>query len=245
MEKAYTITRVAKKDILHMLLGKNKEEPLMKKMLMALLCLALIVPATVMGEGEATFGLTHGAQTPLYAQATTTSEATKVYPEGTWAQITATAEGDFYPVTTQDGTQGYIETNALTLESEAPRWAMLIKDEDGVVNMRVEPSMGARVRRFQKAGKMVTVLEAGESFSLCDYNGIAEGYIINTRLAKPTAEVTAQRGARIRKGPGMAYDQVRIVPCGAEVTLLVKGDRWCKVCYGDYEGYVSSDSLAL
>lgn len=219
----------------------------MKKMLMALLFLALIVPATVLGEGEAVFGLTHDAQTPLYAQAATASEAEKVYPAGTWAEITATTQesGDFYPVTTQDGTQGYIEADALILESEAPQWAMLIQDEDGVVNMRVEPSMNARVRRFQKAGKMVSVLEAGETFSLCDYNGIAEGYIINTRLAEPTAKVTAQRGARIRKGPGMAYDQVRIVPFGAEVTLLVKGDRWCKVCYGEYEGYVSSDSLAL
>lgn len=217
----------------------------MKKMLMALLFLALIVPATVLGEGEAFFGLTHDAQTSLYAQAATASEAEKVYPAGTWAEIIATTEGDFYQVTTQDGTQGYIEADALILESEAPQWAMLIQDEDGVVNMRVEPSMNARVRRFQKAGKMVSVLEAGETFSLCDYNGIAEGYIINTRLAEPTAEVTAQRGARIRKGPGMAYEQVRIVSCGAEVTLLVKGDRWCKVRYGEYEGYVSSDSLAL
>lgn len=218
----------------------------MKKMLAALLCLAMVIPAAVLGEDEAVFGLTNGAETVLYAQAATTSEATKVYPEGTWSQVTAT-EGDFYQVTVQDGAQGYIKTEALTLESEYGLRVMLIEDEDGVVNMRVAPSMSARVSRYQKAaGKAVEVLEAGETFSLCDYNGIAQGYIINTRLGEAqTAEVTSQSGARLRVGPGMAYEQLRMVPCGAQVTVLVKGARWCKVAYKDYVGYISVDSLSL
>lgn len=221
----------------------------MKKMLLVLLCAAMLVPAAVMGEGEAVFGLTSGAETNLYELAATDSTVTKVYPEGTWAEVIATAGelGDYYQVTTQDGSQGYIEAEALTLESEQGPIVMLIEDEDGVVNMRLEPSMSARVGRYQKAaGRAVTVVEAGEKYSLCSYNGIAEGYIINSRLGDAkSAEVVSQSGARMRKGPGMAYEQVRVVPRGAEVTVLVKGARWCKVQYQDYVGYMSVDSLAL
>ena len=219
----------------------------MKKLLLALLCMALLIPAAVMAEPEietpAQFALTNGTAT-FYTVENGQYVAAKEYATGTWAQVLKTNRA-LDEVVMQDGTAGFMDGDDLTMEADLGELHMLLEDEDGVVNMRLDASMSSRVRRYQKAGKAVMVLEKGETFSLCNYKGLAEGYIINARLGDAlTAEIASQSGARMRKGPGMAHEQIRMVPCGAEVTVLIQGARWCKVAYKDYVGFVSADSLA-
>lgn len=219
----------------------------MKKLLLILLCMSMIVPAAVMAEetAPAQFALTSGTAT-LHTVENGKYVAAKEYVKGTWAQVLSTNRA-LYEVVMQDGTVGFMDGDDLIAEDKLGELRMLLEDEDGLVNIRLSASLKSRVSRYQKAeGRAVSVLEAGEKFSLCSYNGIAEGYIINTRLGDAKmAEVVSQSGARLRKGPGMAYEQIRMVSRGADVIVLVQGTRWCKVEYKGNVGFISVDSLAL
>jgi uncharacterized protein YgiM (DUF1202 family) len=213
----------------------------------AVLCLCLLVPATALCAGEAQFALTHGEETALYAQAATSSEAVMAYAAGTWAEV-LDAQGGFYHVTAQDGKEGYMEKDALIPEAELGRLTV-VSDRDGIVNLRVEPSMDARIRRYLKAGKQVEAFEADEKFTRCRVNGEVEGYIANVCVkadgdAAVTATVISESGARMRKGPGMAYEQVRNIGNGAQVQVLAVGSRWVKVEYKEYVGFVADEALA-
>ena len=102
---------------------------------------------------------------------------------------------------------------------------------------RVEVSTTEK-RDSARAAKLKTEL----SFSA--YNTFQKTIADPEPLDNPAAWVTVE-GVRLRRGCGDNFASLKKLPLGAELEVLLEGEAWVKVRYGEREGYVKRGYISL
>lgn len=125
------------------------------------------------------------------------------------------------------------------------------------LNMRTGPSTrNSRILTIPK-GTQVTVLNKSGSWSQVEFNG-KKGYVNNpylkaatiapAQVSMPTVPSTGSEIAggvtlaslHLRSGAGTTSSSLLIMPKGAEVKLLSKGETWSQIEYKGTKGYASN-----
>lgn len=125
------------------------------------------------------------------------------------------------------------------------------------VNVRSGPSTSKGIVGGLYRGQTVTVVSNTGSWTKIKFSGglayIATQYLTSGRTLPAPAPAAAPTGAgrvtttdlNLRKGPGLSYGVVRVVPDGARVTLTGKSSRgFAEVTYATSKGWVSTQYLA-
>ncbi|MBR1585002.1 MAG: SH3 domain-containing protein [Clostridia bacterium] len=194
------------------------------------------------------------------------------YPNGTQVSILlkgkAAAGSTFYKVSIQ-GTTGYVDAAFLSSSSVTPyqpsvpsvspatpvtKGTATVNNPKSTqyLNLRSQPSSSAKVIAQYKNGVRFQVIEPGETW--CKVYGSASGNIgyMMTRYLKlsgvsahPTK--TVQNGStfvNLRSAPNQNGSTVyQRVYSGAKVTVLIPGDQWTQVRYGNTTGYMMTQFL--
>lgn len=74
---------------------------------------------------------------------------------------------------------------------------------------------------------------------------LAAGLLLASAGAASAAPAVVSNYLNLRSGPGTGYRVVDVMPAGATVDVLGCGTYWCRVAYGDTQGYASSSYLGL
>ena len=152
-----------------------------------------------------------------------------------------------------------------------PTAAATVTTSSGSLNLRDEPYGSIVTQIPQNAA--VTVYQKGSAWCYLSYNGVF-GYAMTQYLTiskteaadstdqtktdntdssgtdKPgtaaSATVTVEAGSlSLRTARADTADVQTAIPNGTVVALLVQGEQWCKVKYGDYQGYVQTQYLTI
>lgn len=134
------------------------------------------------------------------------------------------------------------------------------------LNMRNGGSTGYRILMTIPKGKAVKVLSTSNGWSRVDYNGtigyVSHKYLSAVGNASPVAPVPTPTPTPIptpspsedlngetlgalylRAGAGTSYKGLTVMPKGAKVRVLQKGDTWSKIEYKGITGYASNKYL--
>lgn len=113
------------------------------------------------------------------------------------------------------------------------------------LNLRAQPSTTAKVVAQYKNGVRFEVIQAGEVWTKVYGSATGNiGYFMTQflSLSGVSAQKTVSNGAsyvNLRSAPSKISGSVYVrVPSGASVTVLIPGDEWAKVRYGQTEGYM-------
>lgn len=217
-------------------------------MLVALACLwatSAFAMGTDISVANADVNLREGPSTE-YAKITTIPAGSQVYildaDVNGWTRVEY--EGDTGFVASKylgnkldhEGTSGYGSGDA--------GFAQYAVSDD--VNLRIGPGKAFEVLTVVPAGAEVGVSDYGNGWAHCWY-GNYEGYIymeyipalahIHSGHAQGTAYKVSD-AVNLRKGPGVGYGRVTVVPAGESVTVEDFAYGWAHVRYGDKEGYI-------
>lgn len=154
------------------------------------------------------------------------------------------------------GFTGYVMTQYLRLGGavESTPVSAYVSTSSGGLNLRETDSTQARVVTTIPRGAQISVLQQGSTWCHIRYQS-TEGYVmtryldfdtppantpttVTTRTAWITTNITG--GVNLRQSASTDAAILTTLPPGAEMTLEEKGDVWCKVSHGAYEGYVQS-----
>ncbi|MCR4886193.1 MAG: SpoIID/LytB domain-containing protein [Clostridiales bacterium] len=150
-----------------------------------------------------------------------------------------------------------------------------VNTQKGSLNLRVSPSSSARVLRTIPQYEVISVLEKGDSWCKSVYGGTEgyvmtaflsfqagpAGASPTPDAASPTptptpsatsaesaplARVNTQKGSlNLRVSPSSSARVLRTIPQYEVISVLEKGDSWCKTVYGGTEGYVMTAFLTF
>lgn len=123
------------------------------------------------------------------------------------------------------------------------------------VNLRSGASTDTAVISTLAKGTKVTAMGKNDRFYLVQTKGGTQGYVSGSYLTKKkvsgessssntsssakTKTVTASY-VNMRKGGGMSYDVVRVLPKGTKVTVIKKGNYWTHVQYKNTKGWIKN-----
>ncbi len=122
----------------------------------------------------------------------------------------------------------------------------------GKVNLRAEPSTSSKVLMKYDNGTRLEVIEGGLTW--CKIYGKSTGLTgyIMTRYTTvyglpgtPTKTVNNGKSyVNLRSAPSASYSKVlRRISSGEKVIILIPGDEWTQVRYGDIDGYMMTHFL--
>lgn len=118
------------------------------------------------------------------------------------------------------------------------------------LNLRAQPSSTAKVIAQYKNGVKFEVIQAGETWTKVYGSATGNiGYFMTKylKLSGVNYNKTVQNGAsyvNLRSSPSKSSGKVYAqVPSGAQVTVLIPGEEWCKVRYGGTTGYMMTSFL--
>ena len=131
-------------------------------------------------------------------------------------------------------------------------YLIVTSPNQGKVNLRVQPSSSAKVLTQYASGTRLEVIEG--ALSWCNVFGKSSGLTgyIMTRFTTvyglpgtPTKTVSNGRSyVNLRSAPSAASGKVlKRVNSGERVTVLVPGDEWMLVRYGNTDGYMMTHFL--
>lgn len=184
-----------------------------------------------------------------------------VIPDGT--VLTCLHYGSLWTQVRYGTTTGYVMTKFLTTDiaesggsssgSGNGEETVQVKTGNGSLNLRETASAQARVLLMIPDGAQVTLLEKGTEWSRIRYQG-STGYVMTRYLSigQNASQSASQKawilhdvvgGVNLRFGPDASAQVLMVLPAGTEVTVLMQGESWSVVRYGETTGYVMSRYL--
>ena len=177
------------------------------------------------------------------------------YWTGTWIEITE--KGEEWSKVKVAGKEGYMMTKFLNFGAVGDTF--YVRTNTGIgLNLREGPSMDAAIITSFPIGTAVTVTQKGSAWHKVK-EGEQEGYMSSRYLAAQKApaytkpletpvkatmkNINGGKVVNFRLYPGMKTKIIKAYPVGTEVTVLEKGDLWCKVEIEGQQGYVSTYML--
>ncbi len=129
--------------------------------------------------------------------------------------------------------------------------AAYLNVQGGILNLRENASLSAKVLGRYPAGTWVMVLEEGEPFHKVQVGG-KTGYMMKAYLTAGNNAVIAARyvrtgtgaGVNLRQSPAESGTVITGIAEGTRVDVLVKGIDWYKVRTDGQTGYIASKYLA-
>ena len=179
--------------------------------------------------------------------------------------------GSGWVKTSYDGKIGYVQEAFLTFDptitppASTPRpeeglWRGWVVTDHGSLNLRRKASTSSELLDRIPMGAVVSVLEEKGDWCYITYDGkrgyVQTRYLSRTPPVAPVFDETLQRvthiGATVQ-GTGLvlrawcaedAPERAR-VPGGAQVQVTERGEGWCRIVYGEWDGYCRSSELYL
>ncbi|MGN1369553.1 MAG: SH3 domain-containing protein [Aristaeellaceae bacterium] len=118
----------------------------------------------------------------------------------------------------------------------------------GKLNLRETPSLSAKVLGQFPTGTLVEIVSHGDEWHRVEVNG-QEGFMLakflNTATSSQSATVRTNTGIglNLREEPSTDGKIITSVKNGEAVTVLQKGNDWCRVSVDGQEGFVSTRFL--
>ena len=179
-------------------------------------------------------------------------------------EVSILTQGNEWSKITHGGYTGYVMTRFLTIGGSTPETPVESADTvtvhtgNGSLNLRESPDANARVLTVIPDGTQLERLIAGSAWTKVRY-GSHTGYVMtrflkkgaaaggSTQLQETTATVSTSDGGglNLRATASSAAQVLLVIPNGTGVTVLEKGDTWCRVKYQEREGYVMTRYLSF
>ncbi len=231
-------------------MNKCKPHRVLCAVLAGMLCLA--VPFAGLASEYATV---KGGGLNLRQTASLSAKVLGQYGTGTWIEVTA--KGDTWSKVKVDGKTGYMMTKYLRFGSSGS--TMYVRTNTGIgLNLRTGPSACAQIITSFPVGTAVTVLQRGSQWHKVKVGSVvgymSSAYLSATQAPAYTKPLCAPVQAALRNinggctvnfrvYPGMKTKVIKAYPVGTCVTVLEKGENWCKVEIEGRQGYVSTYML--
>ena len=176
---------------------------------------------------------------------------------GTGTCIEVLSKGDTWSKVKVAGKEGYMMTKYLNFGTSSS--TMYVRTNTGIgLNLREGPSTCAKLITSFPNGTAVTVLQRGSEWHKVKVGNVV-GYMNARYLSSEKAPSYTQplcapvqavlkniNGGCVvnfRVYPGMKTKVIKAYPVGTKVTVLEKGENWCKVEIEGKQGYVSTYML--
>lgn len=230
---------------------QRKPLKILSAVLAAILCLS--VPVSGLASGFATV---QGGGLNLRQTASLDAKVLGQYGTGTWIEIVE--KGDTWSKVKVDGKTGYMMTKYLNFGQTGK--TMYVHTNTGIgLNLREAPNTCARIITSFPVGTAVCVLQSGSAWHKVSV-GKLSGYMASAYLkaekesAAPAPAAQDKTKATVRNinggcyvnfrlNPGMKTTILKRIPVGTQVTVLEKGENWCKVEIDGKQGYMSTYML--
>lgn len=231
-------------------MNNRKSHRILSAVLAGALCFA--VPAAGLASEYATV---KGGGLNLRQTASLQAKVLGQYGTGTWIEVTS--KGDTWSKVKVAGKTGYMMTKYLNFGASGS--VLYVRTNTGIgLNLREGPSTGSAIITSFPIGTAVTVLQRGSGWHKVKV-GEAEGYMSSAYLASAKApsyttplstpvqavmkNINGGSVVNFRLYPGMKTKIIKAYPVGTAVTVLEKGENWCKVEIEGVQGYVSTYML--
>ena len=228
-----------------------------------LLCAALIValcltvPAAAMASEYATV---KGGGLNLRQSASLKAKVLGQY--GTGTKIEVVKKGDVWSQVKVDCKEGYMMTKYLDFGPGSK--VLYVRTNTGIgLNLREAPNLCAKIITSFPVNTAVTVIAKEGSWykvKVGEFTGYMSATYLSDKKAaasstgsscaapsKPTCatlkNINGGSVVNFRKAPGMKTKIIKAYPVGTAVTVLEKGELWCKVEINGQQGYVSTYML--
>ncbi|WP_312654250.1 SH3 domain-containing protein [Proteiniclasticum sp.] len=111
------------------------------------------------------------------------------------------------------------------------------------LNLRSGPGTSYSILAVIPKGTKVNVISVSGNWAKVTYSG-KQGYASISYLTKVTTNImVTTANLNMRTGPATSYSIIRVIPNGAQVTVLSTSSGWAKVTYGGSTGYASLSYL--
>lgn len=177
------------------------------------------------------------------------------YGTGTWIEVVE--KGDTWSKVKVAGKEGYMMTKYLNFGASGS--TLYVRTNTGIgLNLREGPSTSSKIITSFPIDTAVTVTQKGSGWHKVKV-GEQEGYmsaryLVSSKAPSYTKPLEAPVKATMkninggsvvnfRLYPGMKTKIIKAYPVGTEVTVLEKGELWCKVEIEGQQGYVSTYML--
>ena len=231
-------------------MNNRKSHRILSAVLAGALCLA--APINSLANDYATV---KGGGLNLRQTASLQAKVLGQYGTGTWIEVLE--KGDTWSKVKVAGKEGYMMTKYLNFG--ASDTTLYVRTNTGIgLNLRESPSISAKIITSFPIDTAVTVTQRGSEWHRVKV-GEQEGYMAARYLAgskapaytKPLEAPVQAKLKNINGGsvvnfrlyPGMKTKIIKAYPVGTEVTVLEKGELWCKVQIDGQQGYVSTYML--
>ncbi len=215
--------------------------------LAAVLC---FLPA--LSLADAAYLSVKGGTLNLRESASLTAAILGKYPTGTWVMVLE--EGDTFLKVQAGGKTGYMMKSFLTAGNDAVIAARFVRTNTGAgVNLRQSPADTGTVITGVAEGTKVDVLVKGIDWYKVHVNS-QTGYIASKYLAaeaggsSQNAVVNNPKNTQVlnlRETPSATAAVLGKYKNHTPVSVLQRGDTWCKVQVGDKTGYMMTAYLKM
>ena len=233
-------------------MNNRKSHRILSAALAGLLCFA--VPAVSLASECATV---KGGGLNLRQTASLDAKVLGQYATGTCIEVLE--KGDTWSKVKVAGKEGYMMTKYLNFVTSAAATTLYVRTNTGIgLNLRKAPNTCAQIITSFPVGTAVTVLQKAGGWYKVKVGGLV-GYMSGAYLSaekapsytKPLAAPVQAVLKNINGGcvvnfrvyPGMKTKVIKAYPVGTKVTVLEKGENWCKVEIEGVQGYVSTYML--
>lgn len=111
------------------------------------------------------------------------------------------------------------------------------------LNLRSGPGTSYSILAVIPKGTKVNVISVSGNWAKVTYSG-KQGYASISYLTKVATNImVTTANLNMRTGPATSYSIIRVIPNGAQVTVLSTSSGWAKVTYGGSTGYASLSYL--
>ena len=177
-------------------------------------------------------------------------------------EVSILTQGSEWSKITHGGYTGYVMTRFLTIGSSAPEApaesadTVTVHTGNGSLNLRETPDAASRVLTVIPDGTALERLIAGTAWTKVRY-GSHTGYVMTKFLREGSSSGSSAAsiqatvstpdggGLNLRRTASSDAQVLLMIPCGTAVTVLEKGDAWCRVTYLAQEGYVMTRYLSF
>ena len=233
-------------------MSNPKSHCILSAVLAGALCLA--APGAALASEYATV---KGGGLNLRQTASLDAKVLGQYGTGTWIEVLS--KGDTWSKVKVSGNEGYMMTKYLNFGECGT--TLYVRTNTGIgLNLRQGPSTASKIITSFPVNTAVTVLQAGSEWHKVRVGGLT-GYMSAKYLSAnkaavcpaPASPATAVKATlkninggcvvNFREKPGMKTKVIKAYPVGTVVTVLEKGENWCKVEINGVQGYVSTYML--
>ena len=231
-------------------MNNRKSHRILSAVLASAMCLA--APLTSMASEYATV---KGGGLNLRQTASLQAKVLGQYGTGTWIEVVE--KGGTWSKVKVAGKEGYMMTRYLNFGASGS--TLYVRTNTGIgLNLREGPSTSSKIITSFPIDTAVTVTQKGSGWHKVKV-GEQEGYMSARYLVSRKApsyttpldvpvkatmkNINGGSVVNFRLYPGMKTKIIKAYPVGTEVTVMEKGELWCKVEIEGQQGYVSTYML--